>query len=96
MWAVGCMVGELVDGQPMFPGDDEIDQLYIIQKSVGDLTAQQQLSFKSNPKFADIELPQVKRTDSIETRYLGKIEKNALSFMKACLRMDATQRLTVY
>ncbi len=22
MWAVGCMVGELVDGQPMFPGDD--------------------------------------------------------------------------
>jgi cyclin-dependent kinase-like len=36
------MIGELVDGQPMFPGDDEIDQLYIIQKSVGDLTRKQQ------------------------------------------------------
>lgn len=95
MWAVGCMVGELVDGQPMFPGDDEIDQLYIIQKSVGDLTHHQQLCFKNNPKFAEIELPQVKRTDSIETRYLGKIEKNALSFMKACLKMDASERLTV-
>ena len=22
MWAVGCMIGELVDSQPMFPGDD--------------------------------------------------------------------------
>ena len=22
LWAVGCMIGELVDGQPMFPGDD--------------------------------------------------------------------------
>lgn len=79
----------------MFPGDDEIDQLYIIQKSVGDLTPHQQLCFRNNPKFAEIELPQVKRTDSIETRYLGKIEKNALSFMRACLKMDASERLTV-
>jgi cyclin-dependent kinase-like len=55
------MIGELVDGQPMFPGDDEIDQLYIIQKAVGDLTRRQHEYFKSNPKFASIELPQVKR-----------------------------------
>jgi cyclin-dependent kinase-like len=32
MWAVGCIMGELLDGQPMFPGESEIDQLYIIQK----------------------------------------------------------------
>ena len=24
-------MGELVDGQPLFPGDSEIDQLYIVQ-----------------------------------------------------------------
>lgn len=27
-------MGELVDGQPLFPGDSEIDQLYIVQVSV--------------------------------------------------------------
>lgn len=31
-------MGELIDGQPLFPGDDEIDQLYLIQKLIGPLT----------------------------------------------------------
>lgn len=29
-WAIGCMMGELSDGQPLFPGDSEIDMLYLI------------------------------------------------------------------
>lgn len=35
MWAIACIMGELVDGDPLFPGDNEIDQLYKIQKVVG-------------------------------------------------------------
>jgi len=31
LWAIGCIMGELSDGQPLFPGESEIDQLYIIQ-----------------------------------------------------------------
>ena len=31
-WAIGCIMGELVDGQPLFPGESEIDQLYVIQQ----------------------------------------------------------------
>ena len=30
MWAIGCIMGELSDGQPLFPGDSEMDQLYLI------------------------------------------------------------------
>jgi serine/threonine protein kinase len=33
LWAVGCIFGELIDGVPMFPGENEIDQLFLIQKS---------------------------------------------------------------
>ena len=51
LWAVGCMIGELVDGQPMFPGDDEVDQIYLINKLVGNLTPAQQNYFRQNPKF---------------------------------------------
>ena len=32
IWAIGCIMGELCDGEPLFPGDSEIDQLYQIQK----------------------------------------------------------------
>lgn len=38
MWAIGCIMGELSDGQPLFPGDSEMDQLYLIQKVLGPLT----------------------------------------------------------
>lgn len=34
LWAIGCIMGELSDGQPLFPGESEIDQLYIIQVCV--------------------------------------------------------------
>eukprot|EP00961_Rhodomonas_salina_P167821 2262456-Rhodomonas_salina.1 len=34
-------MGELTDGQPLFPGESEIDQLYVIQKVMGPLTSGQ-------------------------------------------------------
>jgi len=37
IWAVGCIMGELIDSQPLFPGDNEIDQLYKIQSVLGNL-----------------------------------------------------------
>ena len=37
VWAVGCIMGELMDGQPLFPGDSEVDQLFVIQKVLGRL-----------------------------------------------------------
>ena len=38
LWAIGCIMGELTDGEPLFPGESEIDQLYVIQKIMGALT----------------------------------------------------------
>jgi len=30
MWAIGCLIGEMATGDPLFPGDSEIDCLYLI------------------------------------------------------------------
>lgn len=30
IWAIGCLMGELFTGRPVFPGESEIDQLYVI------------------------------------------------------------------
>lgn len=50
MWAIGCIMGELIDGQPLFPGESEIDQLYLIQRVLGPLTSQQMEMFLRNPR----------------------------------------------
>lgn len=45
-------MAELVDGQPLFPGESDIDQLYIIQRLVGNLTIEQHSLFMKNPRWA--------------------------------------------
>jgi hypothetical protein len=35
MWAIGCLMGELTDGEPLFAGDSDIDQLHRLQRCIG-------------------------------------------------------------
>jgi serine/threonine protein kinase len=35
IWAVGCLFAEMMSGDPLFPGDSDIDQLYQITKLLG-------------------------------------------------------------
>ena len=56
IWAIGCIMGELSDGQPLFPGESEIDQLYVIQKILGPLPAYQMNLFHKNPRFSGLKV----------------------------------------
>lgn len=38
MWAVGCLLAEMLTGEPLFPGDSDIDQLYLIITKIGELS----------------------------------------------------------
>jgi cyclin-dependent kinase-like len=51
IWAVGCIMGELMDGQPLFPGDSEVDQLFVIQKVLGPLPDFLQDEFNRNSRY---------------------------------------------
>jgi len=31
VWAIACIMGEITDGQPLFPGESDVDQLYVTQ-----------------------------------------------------------------
>lgn len=35
VWAIGCLVTEMLMGEPLFPGDSDIDQLYHIMMCLG-------------------------------------------------------------
>lgn len=35
IWAIGCVFAELLNGEPLFPGDSDVDQLFQITKRFG-------------------------------------------------------------
>jgi cyclin-dependent kinase-like len=35
IWATGCIFAEILTGEPLFPGDTDLDQLYRIMKCLG-------------------------------------------------------------
>ena len=92
-WAIGCIMGELVDGNPLFPGENELDQIHCIQKVLGNLTDKQEEMFYNNPIFSGKNLLNVTKPETLEKRYMGKFSKKAISFMKGLLAIDPKKRL---
>ncbi|NXN84978.1 CDKL2 protein, partial [Bombycilla garrulus] len=91
VWAIGSLITEMLTGEPLFPGDSDIDQLFHITKCLGNLIPRQQELFYKNPLFAGMKLPEVKELESLEKRY-PKLPPAALDLAKECLQMDPDTR----
>ena len=94
MWAIGCIMGEIIDGQPLFPGESEIDQLYCIEKIMGSMIPEHKEAFSKNKHFIGLKYPEIFKFETLKKRYLGKINRIALSFMERLLDMDPFTRMT--
>ena len=92
-WAIGCIMGELVDGNPLFPGENELDQIHCIQKVLGNLTEQQQETFYSNPIYQGKNLLNITKPETLERKYFGKLNKQAINFLKGLLELEPKKRL---
>jgi cyclin-dependent kinase-like len=92
IWAIACILGEITDGQPLFPGESEIDQLYIIQKILGPLTSEHLEMFISNSRFAGLKFPDMSKPETLQKKYVGKMTKKTISFMNEMLAMDPKDR----
>jgi serine/threonine protein kinase len=58
VWSVGCVMAELLLGQPLFPGESGVDQLVEIIKVLGTPTRDQIHSM--NPNYSEFKFPQIK------------------------------------
>lgn len=58
VWSAGCVVAELLLGQPIFPGDSGVDQLVEIIKVLGTPTRDQ--IKEMNPNYQEFKFPQIK------------------------------------
>uniref|UniRef100_A0A6U2FBQ0 Protein kinase domain-containing protein n=1 Tax=Chlamydomonas euryale TaxID=1486919 RepID=A0A6U2FBQ0_9CHLO len=87
-------MAELVDGQPLFPGESDIDQLYVIQRLVGQLTQEQQTLFLRNPRFAGLKFPDMSRPETLDRKYGASLPAAALDFLKLLLTIEPSRRPT--
>ncbi|TMW63107.1 hypothetical protein Poli38472_002048 [Pythium oligandrum] len=94
IWAIGCIMGELTEGQPVFPGESEIDQLYIIQKVLGPLSKSHMELFATNPRFSGMKMPEIKQPETLLRKYCGRLSKKGISFLEETLRIRPDERLT--
>lgn len=58
VWSTGCVMAELMLGQPLFPGESGIDQLVEIIKVLGTPTREQIRTM--NPNYMEHKFPQIK------------------------------------
>uniref|UniRef100_A0A2K6MTD1 Cyclin-dependent kinase-like 2 n=1 Tax=Rhinopithecus bieti TaxID=61621 RepID=A0A2K6MTD1_RHIBE len=91
VWAIGCLVTEMFMGEPLFPGDSDIDQLYHIMMCLGNLIPRHQELFYKNPVFAGVRLPEIKEREPLERRY-PKLSEVVIDLAKKCLHIDPDKR----
>ena len=76
-------------------GESDVDQLYIIQKLLGQITVDQNAAFMKNPRFNGYKFgnEMLRSPQALEQKYASKLADNsmqteALDFMRSCLRYD--------
>ncbi|XP_062212968.1 shaggy-related protein kinase kappa-like [Phragmites australis] len=58
LWSTGCVMAELLLGQPLFPGESGVDQLVEIIKVLGTPTREEIKCM--NPNYTEFKFPQIK------------------------------------
>jgi len=58
VWSMGCVLAELLLGQPLFPGESGVDQLVEIIKVLGTPTREE--IYSMNPNYTEFKFPQIK------------------------------------
>ena len=90
-WAVGCLMAELINGAPLFPGENEIDQLNLINSLVGPLTPTQMKMITYKDKFKHITLNG--KSNSLKNIFQRKLYSNGLNLMQSLLEIDPNKRI---
>ncbi|TPX62741.1 hypothetical protein SpCBS45565_g06963 [Spizellomyces sp. 'palustris'] len=57
LWAVGCIFGELLNHSPLFPGQNDIDQLYCVLSILGTPTKESWPDLETLPDYNKIQFP---------------------------------------
>ncbi|CCW60319.1 unnamed protein product [Phytomonas sp. EM1] len=91
VWAIGCIIAELTNSLPLFPGESDLDQLYLILKTCGPLPERMVRTFERNPLFRAVSFPHTEVQLTLQQRFPNQ-PPELLEFLSACLSLDPEDR----
>uniref|UniRef100_A0A8C2C552 Glycogen synthase kinase-3 beta n=1 Tax=Cyprinus carpio TaxID=7962 RepID=A0A8C2C552_CYPCA len=91
IWSAGCVLAELLLGQPIFPGDSGVDQLVEIIKVLGTPTREQ--IREMNPNYTEFKFPQIKAHPWTKV-FRPRTPPEAIALCSRLLEYTPTARLT--
>jgi len=93
IWSVGCILGEMINNKPMFPGKHYLDQICKIQEVLGS-PVKQDLSFITNPK-AELYVSSLPARPTVAwTKIYPSGSKSQLDMLDKLLSFNPMTRMT--
>lgn len=94
IWSVGCILGEMINNKPLFPGKHYLDQICKIQEVLG-TPSKEDLSFITNPK-AELYVSGLPHRATVAwSRLYPGADPGLLAMLGRLLAFNPEQRLTV-
>ncbi|KAH8855630.1 Cyclin-dependent kinase-like 1 [Schistosoma japonicum] len=96
IWAIGCVVAEMLTALPLWPGRSDLDQLHLITQTLGDLVPRHREIFEKNCFFKGYKLTVPENRKDLGEKFTSlqpPITTRELNFLQSCLSMDPTERL---
>jgi serine/threonine protein kinase len=90
IWSVGCVMAEMLLGNPIFPGETGVDQLIEIIKVLGTPTKEE--IFAMNPNHTSFKFPQIKPHPWAKV-FRNRAPADAIDFISKLLRYDPKSRI---
>jgi len=90
LWAIGCLYAEMLSGDPLFPGDSDIDQLFHIVKCLGSLCTRHRDLIAKNPMYSGINISN-NEAGGLHSAF-PTWSHHSLKFVSACLAVDPNSR----
>ncbi|KAG5899144.1 hypothetical protein JTB14_027337 [Gonioctena quinquepunctata] len=91
VWAIGCVLAELIKGEALWPGKSDVDQLFLIRCTLGDFLSRHMQAFKNNDFFQGIILPVPAQVVPLEVK-MPLCNASTIDFLKKCLDKDPGKR----
>lgn len=93
MWAVGCILGEVILGRPIFPGRSTAHQLELILAITGEPSAEDIAA--TNSQFAETMLRGIRRPEKKHiSELLPQASPEAIDLIERLLRFNPNERLS--
>lgn len=89
VWAAGCMLFEVATGVPLFPGETDLDQLWLIMLCLPHLCEAHERRLRTEPSLSGVLAPLPhERTPLAQKLAAGGLSNEAVQLVMMCLRAD--------